>query len=101
MENNSLVLVCKTDSFPPSKVTLTKNNITLLSTVSSGYHHIKHTQCWDTGTYTCTTSNGNGEPVSMEIDIFVKCKYFLWIMYHTSNPLGISITSLKFLFTLH
>ncbi|KAJ8301833.1 hypothetical protein KUTeg_020820 [Tegillarca granosa] len=74
MENDSLDLLCKTDSFPTSNVSWMQGNTTLSYAAMADYHYIKHAKCWDTGTYTCKASNGHGEPVSKAIDIFVNCK---------------------------
>ncbi|KAJ8302322.1 hypothetical protein KUTeg_021309 [Tegillarca granosa] len=71
MENDTLDLLCKADSFPTSNVSWMKSNTTLSYAAMADYHHIKYAKCLDTGTYICKASNGHGEPVSKAIDIFV------------------------------
>ncbi|KAJ8301829.1 hypothetical protein KUTeg_020816 [Tegillarca granosa] len=77
MENDSLDLLCKADSFPTSNVSWIQGNTTLSYAAMADYHYIKQAKCWDTDTYTCKASNGHGEPVSKAIDIFANLDWII------------------------
>ena len=70
-KTNSISLSCDASGFPAPSITWTKSGQTLSNTAQL---YISSSDKSDAGEYTCTASNGVGQPKTAKAYVIVQCK---------------------------